>query len=1255
MKKSIKLLVLVLTLVLVCGVFAVSAFAASADGVGYDYANHTTATGETLFSWMDFEATTFVSDKASVFTESNGNFVNSGTNVTSNNGKGFGLYFANRSGEAWIDSVKQEENKFLVIWNDKTTLVRTGQGAYFSMSTYATTPANGADAEKKPESMMYNYQAMVIDYDIKFGEGTVPTGTGFQLHTRRYKADGVRDFGTIYGANGGGTVNSFNILYRMQDGKIKLYTQDTSWNTSTAAIPFEEWMHFTIIMETPIDDNGTPDNKNDDKFEGFYLYVYINDQLALESKKFGYGSLEAKDYYNGNMTMITMAEARWSFGVDNVENASKIALDNCSVRNYDLTYDMTSLKASLESGDLSTWDGSIYDKELLPYGVTTASIEREGKTVEFDSLKKAIENAQPDEVITLHRNVTDEIKVASVVTINKNGYTANLTAANGYAVFDGDKDDVAGNEGTYYSQESSGSLRVMWQACGCGEHISATTATVPLNNNIYDSYFAATGKLPECSYQDGNTLKVLTGWTASGNAGISGNLSTDAVVTAAMIGKTLRLSPVYTEYTATAQILNADGSVKKDYYQDSSLSTILAAAKNGETVKLLSNYDNPNNGAVIGVANTITLDLNGYRVAVFTVDAKHSVFQVRNFTVMSSRAGGQIYDVKANSTNKNFNGDAVFTPAAAGANVYINGADEEGNTTVALYCATIAQGYNSHINVYIDGGEYHRNASDNYGMIDMRCASEVVVKNAYISSLGRLFRMGPNGTATVKTFTVDNCVINGTVMDGDVNAQRDDMTITFTNTYFNGGINPVKGTWTIGEGCYFSEAASYNDLVKFAEGTKVVDINLTKTFDVITNKFEYTHPGNWGNSFVPFEDSVAMTFKKVVLDKDAAPATITWYDTDGTTVLAVTEAYAGVQASAPVTDVAGTDGWVRACYADWSEDAIVPAGVTEHSFTLKENSAVVYSAGKVDVMFNFDMIAHFQYNYYIPAAPEGITFVNATFSGAVGSHVVTSGTAVTDTQGNAYTQIARWPGAANTAKDANLIINFTYDGQAIAYTAPSFTIADYANYVFTNEKYEGTPLVTAMADMLAYVNAANVLVGGSPAASFNAVYTKAQAYMTPVDDLKTEQIDLTEASKYFTNIEISYNTGLSGMSIQVTAVEGYSIGFKLEYAHGMPIIGQTRRFNNAGAFCAHNIRTWGIAETFTIQVYNGHDMKSDNQSVLFDNYEVIAEFEYSLAAYLGANMDKLDDAQLGYVKAILAYGSSAGQYMDWKDQNGIGR
>ena len=192
MKKSIKLLVLVLTLVLVCGVFAVSAFAASADGVGYDYANHTTATGETLFSYMDFEATTFVSDKAENYTTSNGNDVNSGTNVTSNNGKGFGLYFANRSGWAWIDSVAQEDNKFLVIWNDKTTLKRAGAGAYFSMSTYATTPGNGADAEKKPESMMYNYQAMVIDYDIKFGEGTVPTGTGFQLHTRRFRADQSR-------------------------------------------------------------------------------------------------------------------------------------------------------------------------------------------------------------------------------------------------------------------------------------------------------------------------------------------------------------------------------------------------------------------------------------------------------------------------------------------------------------------------------------------------------------------------------------------------------------------------------------------------------------------------------------------------------------------------------------------------------------------------------------------------------------------------------------------------------------------------------------------------------------------------------------------------------------------------------------------------------------------------------------------------------------------------------------------------------
>ena len=1264
MKKSVKLLVLLLAMVLLCCVFAVSAFA----GVGYDYAKHEAATGEILFSYMDFEQTTFVSDKATNFTQSGTSYVNSGSSVKSNNGKNWQLHFANRSGEAWVDSVKQEDNKFLVIWNDKTTLARTGQGAYISAMAYSGTPGDGAGADKNPQNMMYSYQAMVIDYDIKFGEGTVPSGTGINMQLRRYKANGGRDYIDLTGANGGGTIRSLNIFYRMDGDKIKLYTQDSSWNTSTATIPFEEWMHFTIVIDTPIVDNGTPDDTSDDRFQ-FNIYVYLNDQLVLSSvNKLGYGSMNGTYFYNGNMTNITMSEARWSFGADNVVGASKIALDNFAIRNLDNSYDMTGLKACYTSGDLSTWAGSLYDEDLLPYGVTKAAIEREGKAVEFDNLKEAIAAAQPGEVIKLMANVAEQIEVSNVVTIDKNGYTANLTAANGYAVFDGDTDDVVGNEGTYYSQESSGSLRVMWGACECGDTPSATV-NVPLNNNIYDSYFAETGKYPECSYVSDGVLKVLTGWTASGNAGVTGNLSKDAVVTAAMIGKTLRLAPVYTTYTYTAEILNADGTHKAYYYQDSTLGTIIAAAKAGETVKFHSNFDNANDNAQLNVnVDNVTIDLNGYRWADYYVGAasgdKHYTVGVKyNLYIESSRPGATMYHTMYRTSTKSFTGNSFFTAAAAGANVYIDGADDQGNTTLRMYVATVVQGYGSAINCYIDGGEYHRTATDNYAMFDMRAGSVLEVKNAYVNCGARLFRNWTAGTSTVKTSTFENCVIDGTIMDNSNQSinecQAPGLVVSFKGCYINGAVSGATGTtWTIDKGCYLTDSVTLVG-VSYAEGVKVVDVNYTTTHSVLTNTYSYKNTDgveDWGNSLVPYAKEVTATYTKLTLGADAQPVKVTWYDTDGTTVLAVTEdAYAGFKASAPLTEVAGTDGWVRACYTDWSQDAIVPVGVTECSFTLKENSGVTYSAGKVNVMFNFDMTAHYAYSFYVPVAPEGITINNSSYVGACAATGVNpSGSVVTDKEGNKYVRFARWPGANNAGDDCTFNLHYTYNGQALTYTAAPVSAAIYANYIIENEKYEGAPLRTAMADMVRYITSTYALVNKTPNDNLAAIYTKAEAYMTALDDLKTDSIDLSAATTYIDTIEIAYNSGLGALTISVTAKEGYAVGFRPVSAHGMNIIGETRILNNDGIFRAHNIRTWGIAQIFTLDVYEGYSITSNGQTVAFEG-EAVASFNYSLAAYLGENMAKLSANEINYVKSIIAYGASAGEYMDWKAQNGIGK
>ncbi|MBO5946309.1 MAG: hypothetical protein J6Q69_06850, partial [Clostridia bacterium] len=180
------------------------------------------------------------------------------------------------------------------------------------------------------------------------------------------------------------------------------------------------------------------------------------------------------------------------------------------------------------------------------------------------------------------------------------------------------------------------------------------------------------------------------------------------------------------------------------------------------------------------------------------------------------------------------------------------------------------------------------------------------------------------------------------------------------------------------------------------------------------------------------------------------------------------------------------------------------------------------------------------------------------------------------------------------------------------------------------------------------------LVNKTPNDNLAAIYTKAEAYMTALDDLKTDSIDLSAATTYIDTIEIAYNSGLGALTISVTAKEGYAVGFRPVSAHGMNIIGETRILNNDGIFRAHNIRTWGIAQIFTLDVYEGYSITSNGQTVAFEG-EAVASFNYSLAAYLGENMAKLSANEINYVKSIIAYGASAGEYMDWKAQNGIGK
>ena len=1258
MKKSIKILSLVLALALICGALVIGVFAKTA-------AEYEGVEGVTVMEAADFEnADTTTDVKGTDGTE------NKTTTIGS-----MGADIINRHGRLQVVSSEYEENIYVTY---TPGYVQKSTGGPFISNGYAS--ATTANIFEK--SGMLNNRYQVMDFDIYF-----PAGRSIYYVNPAWQIRYLNAAGNS-GSNASGTSERGNIgfiIYSEDTADSGIYIQDNNvanWGQNTVKVPLSatEWNHVTYIVEMTDAwalKDGTPCAEGDEgaiavlEFTG---YIIVNDVIA---SKYTYGNSisflgynDASKFKSGDVRDMVFTEWRTGFQDNSTKTYNKdavIAFDNMSWRSintgkYAKTAELQTALGTGVGGSLATWTDSIYDEATMPFGTLAATIGEGDSIKRFDSIEEAIAAAEAGATITLQANSTADIVIDKAITILKNGYTGNFT-----------NDEVKKTETdeAYIFEATSIKMTVRVQACKCGSNcITAKTITVYEGANIWDAIVAAyDGVAPSCSYVVGETKYNFDGFTVTGTAASlfeGGKFDEKAVVDSTFAGKTAVLNVAYKVVAPTAKVVKEDGTLINYFYEGEPFQNIVNSANNanGRSVILLADHTTDQTNTKY-VSRTITLDLNGYTIKHLSSpdatsknnDNAKALIQVQVntagngiFTLTSSVKGGKIFEA-ACYKNSNRASTPFLTGNSHGVVINIIG-QVNGETTLSFYGANMVQAYGSRASVNVDGGYYCRNRGDNFALFDMRVLGDCSFKNATMDGqAGSIFafsgRNSGMGTNTAKV-TVDNCnLINGVVL----NYISDKVTVNFTNSVIGGNIAPaVESSATavtgdevyIGKGCQLKKGITID-----AKCTKVGD-----TADVLDTLTYTVEKNDWtvgADNFTLTEKTITVEIDKIVAEKINVIFT-----KDGKEY--AVKGVAGMNATIPMGTVEGTQGMVQA-----SAIVAIPADAVEgNTYEMPENAELTYYAGEyVPINFSITITGHLSFNFFIPVV-EGIEYVSLqhnlpSYNPLRGTAAISS-TDYLDAAGNPWKMIQTWPGMHLVDETGSLVLKYNYKGSELVYSVDSFGGIDYINYIIKNDKSDELKGVVANLVNASYYF--NTLKGSSVSDKMTALmaseeYKAAMAkstYTAPAEATNKAAYAKMAEDGYIKEIALIAKTGNTGLTIGI-AMNG-TYGFQMTNKY----VGETR-IDGTGYFFMHNIRSYAFNDGFTINVYESYEANRDSTketNVKTFAGDPIATYEWTLEGYINDNAEALaGTTALEYAKAIYSYAVAGDEYIQWKKDNGL--
>ena len=360
MKKSAKILTLVLSLALICGALVVAALAAD-----------------------DAEITGVVSCFSTDFTNGSSIGAKSGTVVTD-------FQIDNKgSGSSSIQIGQYDGNSYFSFsYKEKPGNATATNYAY-------TAPYSGTAFKKIPATEPHffkdyywkNNSYYVVDIDVWFPEA-VPSNAA-RIYMFNYYLPEIKEGATEF-ANATEASNVIAWNFRnATDGGVNLLTGSGSYYPMLDST----WNHITAIVESKVVDNSVV----------LTCYTALNGTII---DKFDY-TLDANAVktdsplaYENDWTNWFPKNVRIDLGKDDTANTMNI--DNYSIRRITSDYNgnLATVLAGGVGASIEAWESNVYDEAKMPFALPVAYVGEQA----YDNLQKAVNAANDGDVIVLSAN-----------------------------------------------------------------------------------------------------------------------------------------------------------------------------------------------------------------------------------------------------------------------------------------------------------------------------------------------------------------------------------------------------------------------------------------------------------------------------------------------------------------------------------------------------------------------------------------------------------------------------------------------------------------------------------------------------------------------------------------------------------------------------------------------------------------------------------------------------------------------------------
>ena len=1250
MKKSIKILSLVLALALICGALVISSFAAVAK-------HDPEVAGVNVIAGMDF------TDATVGFTSGGVSGPADGTIGGTNGGKNDVVPFFKNVDRHGLGQVVQnpiDKNVYLTVEYNKDEETTGTSVPYFT---------HGHVNAKKEDTIHDTYKYQVVDFDVAF-----PTGKALDY------------FYTFFETR----CNESKQATSPVGVKIWSTKQDEVWAQLVVGGSYDpvgdtikldvsgKWSHITLVVEMRdiyIDGSGKEVEEGTPAID-YTAYLAVNDviisKVAIGNSYTLFGSRVSADIITSDLKYRDMffAELRLQWNAKGTANENaKVAFDNVTWRSIDPTaYANTdSLKAALatgKNGNLGTWTDSLYDAENMPFGTLSKAFVGTGEdAVYYDDLKAAIEATPVNGTLTLLANSDVPVAVNKQITIIKNGFTGIFVGTQGSKMEE--------SADSYTFTATNVFVNIMLQPCKCGKCVPAITAIqVYEGSKIWDAIAAKIGMEFACSYEDeiGNLFKfdTFTVMDRLGKVYPDNVFDKEVVVTAAMAGSAVSLTPTYKcdDYVFLA-VYDASGNMLSKYtvrqHGGTSFSYRVAKAGAGNTVKLHADYNNYYRATQNhnDQAN-VTVDLNGYDLISINDNSKSKagsfISTKKSMTFTSSVVGGDVFIANQRTSSSGPWTDCTPFIVLSNDDITLNviGKDAEGNNTLTFYGGTFMQMYSKVANLNVDGGTYCRTGAGNSGLFQFNGLKNASVKNATIYAADHMFAFVGNKNVDVVQgkMSIDNCVLLGPMVAGYSCNLID---VYVTNTYIGGTINataqspnyssntsitPRGDEWTFGEGCYFADTAKVTGTVTYAG--KVVDINETKEFKLKLNNFS---TGKLEECIKLVETDFTTKFVKYV----GKAVNVNWIRNGET--FATTEEAAGFAAQSPeLGTVEGTEGMVN-----YAAKVMIPADATGTIDVNVEEAETVYTPGKVDVQFSMSMVSNLKFNYFLPMV-EGIEYKSLVHSVGGYDGEFKASAMKTDANGKNFAFFETYPGTQRIDQSAPIEITYTFKGQEITYKTVNFSALNYVESIL-NKDYAKS-LKSTVAYLVEYANAVAINKGKVPSAAVNTLMNT-DAFKAAVANPATAPADASNKA----TIEKMADAGYTFEIVPMTYADGATIAVKLTGTYGVKMYkaDESGKPNyECKEWCVttddegntyiymNQLRNYALDDELVIEVYEGYT--ADENNVVTEFKGLLNTFKWSLAGYM--NDQALEGNQATLVNALYNYAVAGSSYIKWLEQNG---